>query len=656
MLVNILFPINAGAFTYSVPEDLESEVKIGSRVLAPFINRHKVGIVASLAKSGLTDKKIVIKPIKTVLDDHPLIPENLLKLINWTGQYYMSTPGLALKNAVPSGVLEGRKSGKSRITYDQNIEPTAPLSLTPEQKKALTEINAVRSGAFLLHGVTGSGKTEVYLRAIEALPDGKTAIVLVPEIALTSQMIDKFNCRFNGRVAFLHSGMSSGEKISHWRKIRNAEVGVALGVRSAVFAPFTNIGLIVVDEEQETSYKQFEGLRYSARDIALVRAKLEDAKIILGSATPSLEARYNAEKGKLRYLQLKHRIEQKPMPEVEIIDMTREDTKLSSVSKKLSAVLQNNVSDGQQSLIMLNRRGYSPFLMCVDCGYTYKCPACSITLTYHKDSQTLKCHYCGSYLEPQTSCPKCRGTRTKYLGTGIQRVEEELSGSIKGISLIRMDRDTTRKKLSHYRMVKDMEKKKANVLLGTQMVAKGLDFPDVTVSAIISADVALNLPDFRSGERAFQLFTQLAGRSGRGRLPGKVYIQSYSNDHYVFDYVQKHDYEGFYKKELALRKDLSYPPFSRLIRIVFSFKTRNDANKTIKSVSENIRALKTPGVVILGPAPAPVEKIRNMWRWHLILKGKKSNLMRQAALLILEQVSHMKNVRIEVDVDPINLL
>ncbi|HDZ61666.1 MAG TPA: primosomal protein N', partial [Nitrospirae bacterium] len=252
--------------------------------------------------------------------------------------------------------------------------------------------------------------------------------------------------------------------------------------------------------------------------------------------------------------------------------------------------------------------------------------------------------------------PECRGTRTKYLGTGIQRVEEELSESINGISLIRMDADSTRKKLSHYRMVKDMEKKKANILLGTQMVAKGLDFPDVTVSAIISADVALNLPDFRSGERAFQLFTQLAGRSGRGTLPGKVYIQSFSQDHYVFDYVKKHDYDGFYKKELALRKELSYPPFSRLIRIVFSFKTKKDANKTIADISEKIKGLNIQGAIVLGPAPAPVEKIRNMWRWHLILKGNNSKLMRQAASLILEQVSHMKNVRTEVDVDPINLL
>ncbi len=656
MLVNVLFPINAGSFTYLVPEEFISAIAPGSRVLAPFRKKERVGIVTGSNAVRPADKKITLRPIKALLDPEPLIPENLLKLIKWTGQYYMSTSGLALKNAVPSGVLEGKKSGKSRITYDSGIRSAKAFDLMREQKEALSEINRTASGVFLLHGVTGSGKTEVYLRAVEALPEDREAIVLVPEIALTAQMIDRFQSRFPGKTAFLHSGLSAGERIAQWKKIRNGEIKVALGVRSAVFAPFIKLGLIVVDEEQEASYKQFEGLRYNARDVALARAKLENAKVILGSATPSIETFYNAGKGRFSYLRLEHRIDKKPLPRVEIIDMTEADKKTWSFSNRFLDALKENLSNGHQSLILLNRRGYSPFLMCVDCGHTYKCPACSITLTFHKDTKTLNCHYCGSYLKPGDLCPKCGGSKRKYLGTGTQRVEEELCALIPELTLQRMDRDTTRKKLSHYRIVKDMENKKIDALLGTQMVAKGHHFPDVTLSAIVSADIALNLPDFRSAERAFQLFTQLAGRAGRGDFPGRAYIQSYEPGHYVFDYVKGHDYAGFYKKEMELRRELAYPPFSRLIRIILSFRTRDAAKKVIKEITGKIKRSAAQGVEILGPAPAPIEKIRNLWRWHLILKGKRSKTLRQAAGSILEQIRDVKNVRIDVDVDPINLL
>lgn len=673
MLVNVLFPINAEAFTYLVPEEIESKIKIGSRVLAPFKKQKKVGIIQSTPKSppeadklhtgqagqrtNNSDLKgIKLKAIESVLDDEPIVPENLLKLIQWVGQYYISTSGLALKNAVPAGIFKGKKSGKSRITYDADIKAAKDLNLTAEQKKALSEIEKEQSGVFFIHGVTGSGKTEIYLRAIKSLPEDREAIVLVPEIAITAQMIDRFRSRFKDKVAFFHSGISQGERISQWWKMRNGEVKVVLGVRSAVFAPFKKLGLIVVDEEQEASYKQFEGLRYSARDVALARAQLESLKIILGSATPSIETYCNAKNGKFKYLELKYRINQKPLPPVEIIDMTKEDKKTRAFSNKLLDALKENVSKGHQSLIMLNRRGYSPFLLCADCGYSYKCLACSITLTYHKDTKTLNCHYCGSYLKPQDFCPECGGSRTKYLGIGTQSIEEELRTLLPALSLKRMDRDTTRRKLSHYRIIKDMEEKKIDVLLGTQMVAKGHDFPNVTLSAVVSADIALNLPDFRSAERAFQLFTQLAGRAGRGDVSGKVYIQTYEPEHYVFDYVHSHDYKRFYQREVELRKELSYPPFSKLIRIILSFKTRNTGKKIIKDISGKIKSSEIPGLEVLGPAPAPVEKIRNLWRWHLILKGGNAKALRTAARGILSKIKDVKNMKIEVDVDPVNLL
>ncbi|RJQ50670.1 MAG: primosomal protein N' [Nitrospiraceae bacterium] len=669
MQVNILFPINAEGFTYLVPGELEEKIKPGLRVLAPFRSGKKVGIVVGLDKTtAITqDKEITLKSIESVLDDEPLIPDNLLKLIQWVGQYYMSTSGLALKNAVPSGIFEGKKGSKGRITYDHEAAPAKKINLTAEQQKALSEIISAVSGAFLLHGVTGSGKTEIYIRAIEELGD-KEAIVLVPEIALTTQIVDRFRARFQDKVVFFHSGLSPGERITSWRKIRNGEVKVALGVRSAVFAPFKNLGLIIIDEEHEASYKQFEGLKYSARDAALARSKIESIKIILGSATPSIESFYHAKKGKLGYLELTQRVEQRPMPRVEIIDMTREEKESLSYSRKLLDVLEKNLSEGHQSLIMLNRRGYSPFLMCTDCGYTYKCPACSITLTYHKDTKTLNCHYCNSFLKPQDACPECKGTKIKYIGLGTQRIEEELHELLPELNLKRMDRDTTTKKLSHYRIVKDMEDKKIAVLLGTQMIAKGHDFPDVTVAAVVFADVALNLPDFRSSERTFQLFTQLAGRAGRGDVSGAVYIQTYEPEHYVFDYVRNHDYKGFYQNEIELRKELSYPPFSKLIRVVFSFRNKEDGVRTMKSVSARIKKITRPrnpklktqnlksDFEILGPSPASIEKIRNYWRWHLILKGANSKSLRLAALKILESIKDIRDVKADIDVDPINLL
>ncbi|MBI4654259.1 MAG: primosomal protein N' [Nitrospirae bacterium] len=656
MQVDVLFPIKAEAFTYLVPEEIQQDIKIGSRILAPFKNQKKTGIVIGFNKAGASLDKISLKLIIAVLDKEPIVPESLLKLIKWAGQYYISASGMVLKNAIPSGLFTGRKSGKPRVTYSPDIENAKIVDLTKEQEKSLSEINKADSGIFLLHGVTGSGKTEVYIRAIEALPDNKEAIVLVPEIALTAQIIDRFRSRFNDKVAFYHSGLSMGERMTQWWRIRNGEAKVVLGVRSAVFAPFRNLGLIVVDEEQEASYKQFEGLRYNARDMALVRAKLENIKVILGSATPSLESFYNAQHGKFKYLELNKRVEEKPMPQVEILDMTKESKKTWFFSDRLLNAIKDNNSKGHQSLIMLNRRGYSSFLMCSDCGYTYKCRACSITLTYHKDTKTLNCHYCGSYLMPQDLCPQCKGTKTKYIGVGTQRIEEELQGLIPEISLKRMDRDTTRKKLSHYRIIKAMEGKEIDVLLGTQMVAKGHDFPDVTMSAVVSADVTLNLPDFRSSERTFQLFTQLAGRAGRGDIFGNVYIQTYEPEHYVFEYVRQHDYKGFYEREIELRKELSYPPFSKLIRIILSFKTMDTGKKIIKNISGMIKKMKTNDVEILGPSPAPIEKIRNLWRWHIILKGKGSKSLRQKAFEILHILKDIKDIKIDVDVDPINLM
>ncbi len=666
MHANVLFPINSEAFTYTVPAELRSDIKIGSRVEVPFKRSYRTGIVVALDRNpeaaslkkgaGKLTKSITLKPVTSLLDEDIFLPNNILRLLNWVSQYYMSAAGLALKNAVPSAFFTGKKAGKPRIIYEEEEKKSEQLNLTDDQKNALIKINSDDKGVFLVHGVTGSGKTEIYMRAVKSLPVGKQAIVLVPEIAITAQMIDRFRAGFGTDVVFFHSGLSTGERITEWQRIRNGEVKVVIGVRSAVFAPFSNLGLIIVDEEQEASYKQFEGLRYSARDVALARAKLEKIKVILGSATPSLEAYHAAQNGKFHYIRIDKRIEKRPLPEVEIVDMTTELKDTFSLSAKLVDALRQNVKDHCQSLIMLNRRGYSPYFLCTDCGHTHKCPHCSITLIYHKDTNTLNCHYCGSWLDPEPLCTECGGKEIKYLGAGTQRVEEELNRLIPELSFKRMDRDTTQKKLSHHRIVRQMEDRKIDLLLGTQMVAKGHDFPDVTISAVISADTALNLPDFRSAERAFQLFTQLAGRAGRGDLPGRTYIQTYEPDHYVFDFVRNHDYTGFYEKEIGQRKELSYPPFSKLIRIIFGFRTKEKAKRITADISARVRRIKHKNIQILGPVPAPVEKIRNLWRWHLILKGRNAKALRRTAREIVHKLELMRDVKVDIDVDPINLL
>ncbi len=653
MEVEVLFPINAGHFTYAVPEELRGDIKVGVRVSAPFRGTTRVGIITGInGPSG----RAGLRPLMGVIDKQPLLTDGLLSLMRWLTNYYMSSPGIVLKNILPSGLLLLRRPGRPRIVYGKATRLTGLVRLNKEQDRAVKEICREEKGVFLLHGVTGSGKTEVYIHVIKSLPEGKGAIVLVPEIAITAQMVDRYRSHFGDDVVFFHSGLSEGERLRHWWRMRNGEAKVVLGVRSAVFAPFKEVGLIVVDEEHESSYKQFEGLRYNARDVAIARAEIEGARVILGSATPSMESYYNAERGRFRYLQLTRRVDDKPLPHVEIIDMTREPKKTWIFSERLIRALEENNLRGHQSLLLLNRRGYSPYIICTECGYTYKCDLCSITLTYHKDTKTLNCHYCGSFKYPDPTCPKCRGIRLRYAGIGTQRLEEELTRLIPRFRLRRMDRDTTSKKLSHYRMIKEVEEGSVDVLLGTQMVAKGHDLPKVTLAGVVSAEIALNIPDFRSAERAFQLFTQLAGRAGRGEVPGNVYIQTYEPDHYVFEYVRKNDYKGFYEKELSLRRELGYPPFSRLIRILISFTRREGIEGTMEEVSKKVREMETDGVEILGPSVAPIEKIRNRYRYHLILKGREQSLLRRRASEILAYLNRMKGLRVDVDVDPVNLL
>ena len=448
------------------------------------------------------------------------------------------------------------------------IEQTEDLVLNDEQQKAyqriMEPIENKEHEVFLLQGVTGSGKTEVYLQTIsEVLKKGEGALVLVPEIALTPQMVHRFKGRFGDQVAVLHSGLSDGEKYDEWRKIENNEAKVVVGARSSVFAPIDNIGLIVIDEEHESTYKQSESPRYHARDVAIKRAQHHNCPVVLGSATPSLESRARASKEVYTLLELKERVNKRPLPEVKVIDMREEMRKgnTSIFSEDLQAALEDRLAKGEQSVLMLNRRGYSSFFMCRDCGFVLDCPNCDISQTLHTHSQSMKCHYCGHQEAIPSSCPSCQSHKIRYVGTGTQKVEEELNEILPDAKVIRMDVDTTSRKGAHERLLDRFGNHEADILLGTQMIAKGLDFPNVTFVGVLNADTALGLPDFRAAENTFQLLTQVSGRAGRGTIEGDVIVQSHNPDHYAIQYAKKHDYENFYAREMKYRQLSDYSPY-----------------------------------------------------------------------------------------------
>jgi len=558
---------------------------------------------------------------------------------------------------------------KREVCRDLSVQPELKSYPKPElssdQEKVLIEIlkgiHSKRFFPFLIHGVTGSGKTEIYLRAIEeVLNQGKEAIVLVPEISLTPQLLSRFRDRFGGNLALLHSGLGKGERYDQWRKIWKGDVKIAFGARSAIFAPLKNVGIIIVDEEHDPSYKQEGKLKYHARDLAVVRAKQDEATLLLGSATPSLESFYNAEKGKFHLLSLPERIEGKPMPRVELVDMKREGGLLS---EKVRTALQKSIEGKKQSLLFLNRRGFANFILCPDCGLTFKCPNCSVTLTYHLRDRSLQCHYCDYRIPAPGDCPQCEGHRLRGMGIGTERLEQEIGTLFPEAQVGRMDRDTTSRRHSHQQILKRLETGKIDVLVGTQMIVKGHDFPNVTFVGVISADTSLHFPDFRSSERTFQLLTQVAGRAGRGEALGEVVIQTFNPDHYSILKAKDHDFIGFYQEEIQFRRALEYPPFSRLI----NFRLVGNSEKRTKVIAEEMGRIGQSllkkgyrkGIEILGPSTAPFGKMRGKFRWQMLAKGKSVQLLHQFAqelAIRLEEEAKGKGVNLDIDVDPVFIL
>lgn len=540
----------------------------------------------------------------------------------------LGTTRSTVKTCVDQGWLLWEDRVEWRDPYhDQSFSSSKAFQLTSEQQQVfdqiLDSISKERYEPFLLHGVTGSGKTEIYLQAIDRiLQKGKEAIVLVPEISLTPQMVRRFKERLGSKVAVLHSGLSSGERFDEWQRIRNGESPVVIGARSAIFAPLRKIGLIIIDEEHESSYKQEENPKYHARTIAQWRAKKHRAVLILGSATPAVETYYLARTGKYRWLPLRERVNQLPYPTIQIVDM-REEMQYgnrSIFSRTLSEQLLQCVKRGEQAVLFLNRRGFSNFVMCRECGEVIQCPSCDISLTYHQTNQTLRCHYCGYAESLPTECPFCDSLHIRHFGIGTQRVEEELYRHFPHLRVIRMDVDTTRRKGAHQRLLSEFAEGKADVLLGTQMIAKGLDFPKVTLVGVITADTILHLPDFRSAERTFQLLMQVSGRAGRHDQPGNVVIQTYHSDHYSIQLAAQYKIAAFYRQESLLRKKHGYPPFCGLFHMMLTHPDREQLFQLGQRIAVQLKANLPSQSQLLGPVPAVIPRIKNRYRLQMIIK------------------------------------
>ncbi|MCX7985240.1 MAG: primosomal protein N' [Bacteroidetes bacterium] len=587
-------------------------------------------------------------------------------------------------------IAEREVSREDEFKY---IPARSDILLNEHQQQAIASLRraleAHKYRAFLLHGVTGSGKTQVYIEAIrKTLELGKTALVLVPEISLTPQTVDRFKSHFGENVAVTHSQLPARQRYDVWYRARQGSIRIVIGPRSVIFSPLQNIGLIVIDEEHESSYKQYDAIpRYNARDVALVRAWQSNAVVVLGSATPSIESYYNAQQGKYTLLELPHRVDTAQLPRVMLVDMRTERKRIfeeiktkvqstgapfpkrfpqSSLSSFLRQHIQQRLEAHEGVILMINRRGFSHVMECYECGHVEKCPNCDVTLTYHSTKKHLRCHYCGFVKDPPTLCPHCGGVELRFHAFGTQQVEEELATLFPTAKIVRMDRDTTTRKGAHHRILRMFEAGEADILLGTQMVAKGLDFPRVTLVGVVSADTQMLLPDFRASENTFQLLTQVAGRAGRSIVPGEVIIQTLQPDHYSLKHVLTHDYLGFYTEELAYRQELKYPPISRLVLIEFVGTNEDSTYEHASIVAQHLHSLNEGKYDVLGPADAAIPKIKNRYRKHVIVKSYKhldpngSHLRCVLRTMLTHyetsSLSAKHSVKMIIDIDPQGLI
>ncbi|MDD5284446.1 MAG: primosomal protein N' [Desulfuromonadaceae bacterium] len=571
-------------------------------------------------------------------------------------------PAPQLKRLCELGLVSVEEREVYRDPFkNHTVTRDEPRILHTHQKRALEAISSSldlnKFMPFLLYGVTGSGKTEVYLQAISnALNHGKSALVLVPEIALTPQLTGRFQARFGGGIAILHSGLSDGERYDEWRRIRRGLARIVIGARSAVFAPLEKIGIIIVDEEHEASFKQSDGLRYNARDLALLRGRMERAAVVLGSATPLVTSIHAAAEGRLTLLELPERVEKRPMPSVDLIDMKGSK---ETISAPLGLLLAQTVESGQQAIVFLNRRGFATFLLCNDCGKLLACPNCSVTLTYHRQRGQSVCHYCDYSVPAPGTCPSCAAAELKELGAGTEKLEQNLREQLPNARILRMDSDTTSGKGSHERLLSKMNDGTADILVGTQMIAKGHDFPGVTLVGVINAETSLGMPDFRAAERTYQLLSQVIGRAGRGEKPGRVLLQAYDTEHYAIRSAASHDAARFYTQELEFRREAGYPPFTFLALLGISGLSEQTVSEHAEETARLLARIKLDlkvRIELLGPAPSPIYRLRGRYRRQILLKAATRADLHRLILTWRQKSCAVSTIRVTVDIDPVDLM
>ena len=651
MFAEIVFNRPMPPLTYEIPASMD--LQPGMRVRVDLRNSETTGIVYRLSEHT---ELSYTKPVREVLDGEPVINHDLMNTAEWMARYYLCSIGESLWTVIPKGIRKRNKTVSQEAFSQQEDE----FDLTPEQEKVYSTLKAAvdekRGNSFLLYGVTGSGKTEIYLRIIhEVVKRGEGAILLVPEISLTPQTVRYFAKRVGDELAILHSRLTPAEKINEWYRILSGEKRIVIGARSAIFAPLQRIGMIIIDEEHETSYKSEETPRYSAKSVAFYRAKRHHASLILGSATPSVESYYHAKLGGLQLLHLPNRVLNQKLPKTSISDL-RKVRGNTFISSPLFTAIEKRLQREEQVILFLNRRGFSPHVYCETCGHVFRCQHCDITLTFHKRSRNLSCHYCGYVETPPDLCPNCSAETISFSGFGTEKIENVLKDHFPGAVTVRMDTDTVRKRGSLSKILNAFSKRQIDILIGTQIVSKGLHFPNVTLVGVLNADIPLNFPDFRSAERTFNLITQVSGRAGRSEKGGAVIIQTYNPAHYAIQTARNQDYEEFFTREIKFRQALVYPPFCRIIRMVFRGENVEALLESGNRAAAFIREHCKEFISLLGPTHCPLSRIKNNYRVHLILKVKETGSVKRILGELQELMRGSGEGYMEIDIDPMSML
>ena len=652
-------PINQGfTYSYTPPQDEKPELvpMIGKRAEIMFGNKKTEGFIINITSEippTCTVDASKIKPIRRIIDKEPLFGKELIEIANWISRYYLCTLGEAVFSMIPSGRRETAAGG---FGFEDEIASTPKNELSEEQKKCVEDVLKSVEKYHYIYGPTGTGKTEVFLSLAERmLQNGKGVIYLVPEIGLTGQVVQAVTQRFGKTAAVLHSGLTPSQRLKEWNRIMHKEARVIVGARSAVFAPVPELGLIIIDEEHDGSYKSGNNPRYHARQVAMHRCSNLKIPLIMGSATPSVEAWYGMKTGTIVRHTLTKRLAGGEMPHISCINLRNYRTE-GSISEPLEKQIHSVLERGHQVILFLNRRGFTHFFSCNQCGYELVCKNCSVPLTYHKTENRLKCHYCGWSINPPQSCPQCGSVDIGSSGFGTEYIEAETKAKFPNARIVRLDTDALKNKEQLLTTLDDFRNGKYDIMLGTQMVAKGLNFPKLELVGVILADAGLHMPDFRAGERTFSLITQVAGRAGRYFKDGKVVVQTYSPELQPVKYACLNQVEEFYNYELEQRQFMEFPPFSRLLRLVFRSYNKNEAEATATDAVRILEEKKARGVEVIGPAECPIEKINSSWRYQILLKSSSVVPLQSMARSLLQDYTHSQNVYIEYDVDPVSLL